>query len=122
VDDGRVTSSQTPADPGALVLSEDAALQVLAYLVTAARRQVDEAAEYGPMRLLTAARRLVEGITHGTGSPSAPLRDLAARLATLQPVKTPTRDREEYVARLDAWRVEVAECVLDLVARDREEP
>ena len=31
---------------------------LLAYLVTAARTQVDEAAEYAPMRLLTAARRL----------------------------------------------------------------
>ena len=40
------------------VLDEDDALELLAYLITAARTQVDEAAEYGPMRLLTAAHRL----------------------------------------------------------------
>lgn len=43
---------------GALVLTEDEALELLALLVTAARTQVDEAAEYGPLRLLTAAGRL----------------------------------------------------------------
>ncbi len=42
----------------ASVLNEDEALELLAYLITAARTQVDEAAEYGPLRLLTAARRL----------------------------------------------------------------
>src|SRR4051812_1688251 len=46
----------------AWVLDEDEALELLAYLVTAARTQVDEAAEYGPMRLLTAARRLADMI------------------------------------------------------------
>jgi hypothetical protein len=116
-----VTSSQTPPRTGRLVLSEDAALQVLAYLVTAARTQVDEAAEYAPMRLLTAAQRLAEGITDGVGAPSPPLRDLAARLATLQPVKTPTRDRDDYVARLDAWCVDVAECALALTADQGEQ-
>src|SRR5262249_1912902 len=40
-----------------MVLTEDEALELLAFLVTAARTQVDEAAEYGPLRLLTAAGR-----------------------------------------------------------------
>lgn len=41
-----------------LVLDEDEALELLAYLVTAARTQIDEATEYGPVLLLTAAQRL----------------------------------------------------------------
>ena len=45
---------------GDWVLDEDDALELLAYLITAARTQVDEAAEYGPMRLLIAAHRLGE--------------------------------------------------------------
>src|SRR5437870_13823135 len=45
---------------GLMVLSEDEALELVAFLVTAARTQVDEAAEYGSLRLLTAAGRLGE--------------------------------------------------------------
>ena len=46
----------------AMVLSEDEALELLAFLITAARTQLDEAAEYGPLRMLTAAevRALVD--------------------------------------------------------------
>jgi uncharacterized protein DUF6092 len=40
------------------VLTEDEALELLAFLVTAARTQMDEPHEYGPLRLLTAANRL----------------------------------------------------------------
>jgi hypothetical protein len=43
--------------PGMMVLSEAEGLELLAYLVTAARTQLDEAAEYGPFRLLTPPRR-----------------------------------------------------------------
>lgn len=44
------------------MLNEDDAVELLAYLVSAARTQVDEAAEYAPLRLLTAAGRLAEMI------------------------------------------------------------
>ena len=37
------------------MLDEGDGVELLAYLVTAARTQLDEAAEYAPMRLLTAA-------------------------------------------------------------------
>ena len=43
-----------------MVLTEDEALEMLAFLVTAARTQLDEAAEYGPLRLLMAAGRLAD--------------------------------------------------------------
>jgi hypothetical protein len=39
------------------VLTEDEALELLAFLVTAARTQVDKPHEYGPLRLLTAAKK-----------------------------------------------------------------
>jgi hypothetical protein len=44
--------------PSAMVLTEDEALELLAFLIAAARTQLDEAAEYGPLRMLTAAGRL----------------------------------------------------------------
>ena len=42
----------------ATVLTEDEALELLAFLVTAARTQVNEPNEYAPLRLLTAARKV----------------------------------------------------------------
>ena len=51
-----------PSSDRVWVLDEDEALELLAYLLTAARTQVDEAAEYGPLRLLTAAHRLADRI------------------------------------------------------------
>lgn len=41
-----------------LVLSEDDALDVVAFLVTAARTLLDEPVDYGPMRLLSAAHHV----------------------------------------------------------------
>jgi Family of unknown function (DUF6092) len=47
-------------DESVRVMDEGDAIELLVYLVTSARTQVDEAAEYAPMRLLTAAARLAE--------------------------------------------------------------
>lgn len=41
-----------------LVLTEDEALEAVAFLVTAARTLLDEPADYGPMRLLSAAQQV----------------------------------------------------------------
>ena len=92
-----------------LVLPETAAVEVLAYLVTAARTQLDEAAEYAPMRLLTAARRLADGIGEQA---SAPLRELTAAIESMPTTATPTADREAYVALVDEICVAVADCLL----------
>jgi hypothetical protein len=81
------------------VLDEDDALELLAYLVTAARTQVDEAAEYGPMRLLTAAHRLAEAM--GPRSSPATAEALGGSLAAMPLLAVP-RDRAEYVEQLDA--------------------
>ena len=42
----------------AMVLTEDEALELLAFLVTAARTQLEEAAEYGPLRMQVTAEML----------------------------------------------------------------
>jgi hypothetical protein len=92
-------------------VSEAAAVEVLAYLVSAARTQLDEAAEYAPLRLMTAAGKLAEQLAP-TASP--PVRDLLAALAALPSTATPTADRDEYIARLDRICVAVADCLLAL--------
>ncbi|HEY7540718.1 MAG TPA: DUF6092 family protein [Methylomirabilota bacterium] len=74
---------------GKMVLSEDEALELVAFLVTAARTQIDEAAEYGPLRLLTAAGRLAELIAERVSpetrafltGPLKQIPDLAVRTA-----------------------------------------
>ncbi|MCU1628266.1 MAG: hypothetical protein JWP64_3215 [Pseudonocardia sp.] len=96
----------------AWVLDEDDALELLAYLVTAARTQVDEAAEYGPMRLLTAAHRLAEKIDSRSSDGTGALVDGPLRRMPLLAV--PRDDRDGYVARLDEVCRSVAEL---LVAR-----
>ncbi|WP_433502374.1 DUF6092 family protein [Pseudonocardia halophobica] len=81
------------------VLDEDEALELLAYLVTAARTQVDEAAEYGPLRLLTAARRLGAAIAPRASAATAGF--VGGPLAAVPELAVPRDGREEYAARLD---------------------
>jgi len=81
------------------VLNEDEALELLAYLITAARTQVDEAAEYGPLRLLTAARRLAERIAPRSSDATAAF--VAGPLQRMPELAVPRDEREEYVACLD---------------------
>jgi len=83
----------------AMVPTEDEALELLAFLVTAARTQLEEAAEYGPLRMLTAAGRLADFIAEraspGTrGLLAGPLKELPdAALRSVDPTK--------YAAQLD---------------------
>ncbi|MFK0223779.1 DUF6092 family protein [Streptomyces vinaceus] len=83
-----------------LVLDEDGAVELLAYLVTAARTQLDEAAEYVPMRLLTAASRLADMIESRASAGLRPcLQEVRQGFA-----ETAVRagDPDGYVDRLDA--------------------
>jgi hypothetical protein len=103
-----VTADRPVTDlPG---VDRDTALEVLAFLVTAARTQTEEAAEYGPMRLLMAARLLAAGMSGVDDEPA--VRSLVEEVAALEPVRTPTRDREEYLASLDALCERVADALL----------
>jgi hypothetical protein len=88
-----------PSTAAAWVLDEDEALELLAYLVTAARTQVDEAAEYGPLRLLTAARRLAESI--GPRSSETTAAFVSGPLARVPELAVPRSGREQYIADLD---------------------
>src|SRR6476620_10037476 len=97
--------------PAHLVLTEDEAVEVLAYLVTAARTQLDEAAEYAPLRLMTAAGKLAEGLADRA---SAPVRRLIAALESVPPTATPRTDRDGYVELIDAMCLAVADCLLAL--------
>jgi hypothetical protein len=92
---------------GDWVLDEDDALELLAYLITAARTQVDEAAEYGPMRLLTAAHRLGEMIAARASDETTAL--VRGPLQQMPLLAVPRDDREGYVARLDELCRAVAE-------------
>ncbi len=101
-----------------LVLDEDQALELLAYLVTAARTQVDEAAEYGPLRLMTAAGRLAAMMRPRAGDATRVLLDGA--LDSFSPTAVPREGRDAYVARLDGVCREVAEHLGARFAPDRE--
>ena len=104
------------ADTGELVLTRESALEVLAFLVTAARTQTEEAAEYGPMRLLMGARLLAQRMVDEVGDDDV-LGGLVSEVAALEPVRTPTRDREAYLASLDALCERVADTLLAQAGR-----
>lgn len=90
-----------------LVLTEEEAVELFAFLVTAARTQLDEAAEYGPLRLLTAARRLGEMIAPRSSEPVRQL--VTGPLQQLGPVPLSDDDRGDFAAQLDTVCVAVAE-------------
>lgn len=104
---GRVHS--VPGEGRVDGVSTEAATEVLAYLVSAARTQLDEAAEYAPMRLLTAAQRLAAALPEEA---PGPVRDLVAALGAIPPTATPTADRTAYIALVDDLCTVLADCLL----------
>jgi len=87
-------------------LTEDEALDLLAFLVTAARTQMDEAAEYGPLRLLTAAARLAAFLAPRCSPRTRELLDGA--LARLPDAALRSVDPGRFAAELDAVCAAVA--------------
>lgn len=102
-----MTASGTEDGLGSV--SVESVLEVLAYLVSATRTQLDEAAEYAPMRLLTAAQRLAAAIPEDA---PPPVLELAAALRDVPPTATPTADPVAYVAMVDGLCAELADCLL----------
>ena len=101
------------------VLDEDDALDLLAFLVTAARTQVDEAREYGPMRLLMAAHRVADAM--GPRSSPATQALVAQDLPRMPVVALPRGDgAEDYVTRLDALCAAVGELLAQRYAPDED--
>src|SRR5690349_20579584 len=115
---GPTTTGPPPSERP--VLSTNAVLEILTYLVTAARTQVDEAAEYGPMRLTTGARRLTEQLPDDVVAASGPaLGRFLRALRAVEPTATPTRERSEYVEGLDALCELAADALLETHGRTR---
>jgi hypothetical protein len=104
-------------DESVRVLDEGDAVELLVYLVTAARTQVDEAAEYAPMRLLTAAGRLAE---MAEPDASARLRPLLREIRQgFSETAIQAGDPAGYVERLDALCRTVAEYLVRSLGLDR---
>lgn len=82
-----------------LVLSEDEALELIALLVTAARTQLDESAEYAPLRMLAAAGRLAGFI--GERCTPETRAFLAGPLRHMPDAAFRTADPARYAAELD---------------------
>ena len=99
------------------VLDQADAVELLVYLVTAARTQVDEAAEYAPMRLLTAAGRLAEMAEPNASAGLRPLlRDIRQGCSE---TAVQAGDPAGYVERLDALCRTVAEYLVRSLGLDR---
>ena len=109
-----MTSEAEGASAG--VLEESDGVELLAYLVTAARTQVDEAAEYAPMRLLTAAGRLAEMAEPNASARLQPLlRDIRQGCSE---TAVQAGDPAGYVERLDALCRTVAEYLVRSLGLD----
>ena len=102
---------------GQMVLSEDEALELVAFLVTAARTQVDEAAEYGSLRLLTAAGRLADLIAERVSPETRTF--LMGPLKQIPDLAVRTADPAGYVTALDAVCRAVAEHLVTYFGLDR---
>jgi hypothetical protein len=94
-----------------MVLTEDEAIELLAYLVTAARTQIDEAAEYGPLRLLTAAQRLAGFIAPRVSTATRQL--LEGPIQQVPQTATLSADPDGYTAALDCLCAAVAQRLVD---------
>ena len=105
---------------GLMVLSEDEALELVAFLVTAARTQVDEAAEYGSLRLLTAAGRLAELIAERASPETRML--LTGPLKQIPVLAVRTADPAGYVAALDGMCRAVGQHLVTHFGLDRKRP
>jgi hypothetical protein len=109
-------SREETEDEPVRVLDEDDGVELLAYLVTAARTQVDEAAEYAPMRLLTAAGRLAEMIGPNASARLEPLLREVRQGCSETAVQA--GDPAGYVGRLDALCRTVAEYLVRSLGLD----
>jgi Family of unknown function (DUF6092) len=108
-------TSETDHESGR-VLTEADGVELLAYLVTAARTQVDEAAEYAPMRLLTAAGRLAEMAEPNASAGLRPLlRDVRQGCSE---TAVQAGDPAGYVERLDALCRTIADYLVRSLSLD----
>ena len=104
----------------AMVLNEDEALELVAFLVTAARTQVDEAQEYGSFRLLTAARKLADAIVDRVSPETRAF--LTGALRRMPDLAVRTADPIGYVSALDDVCPATGEHLAEHFGLDRAKP
>ena len=92
------------------VLKEDEAVELLALLITSARIQMDEPAQYGPLRLLTATERLSGIILERSSEKSREF--LRENIERIPAMHMNMSDVEAYTAGLDERCRAVAACLL----------
>ncbi len=92
------------------VLKEDEAIELLALLITSARIQLEEPAQYGPLRLLTATERLSSMIAGRASEKSREF--LQGNIERIPDMHMEMSDLDAYTAGLDALCREVAQCLL----------
>ncbi len=103
-----------------MVLNEDEALELLAFLITAARTQLDEASEYGSLRLLTAANRLGDAMAERVSPATRAL--LTGPLRKVPELAVRTADLADYTAALDDLCRAVGEHLVGHFGVDRSVP
>ncbi|MEU7061528.1 DUF6092 family protein [Streptomyces sp. NPDC046197] len=90
-----------------MVTSRQDAFEILCYLIASARTQLDEAAEYAPLRLLTAAGRLAAAMEpHVEAGDRALLREVVAGISE---TSLAAADPAAYTQGVDALCVTVAQ-------------
>ena len=98
-----------PEEP--MVLTEDEAIELFAFLMTSARSQLDDPCRYASMRLLTAAEELRDRIADRVGPQTRALFE-RTRPATGF-AQTHTNDLEAYTSTLDELCAETARFLVD---------
>jgi len=94
-----------------LVLGEEEAVELLTFLVAAARTQLDDPYRYGSMRLLTAAEKLRDAVMPRC---SQPLRDMMGEtVAMSEHAQLSIKEIEKYTAAIDALNEVVARYVVE---------
>lgn len=83
----------------ARLLTEEQAVELFTFLITAARTQLDDPCLYGSMRLLSAAEMLRDFITQDASPPTRQF--LAATMEKTEHAQIILNDVEAYTAALD---------------------
>jgi hypothetical protein len=90
----------------ARMLTEAEALELLAFLITAARTQMDEPAQYGPLRLLTATERLSGFMLDRASPENQPI--LKQMIEDIPEMHMRMTDADWYRERLDTLCKDIA--------------
>ena len=94
-----------------VVLTEDEAIELFAFLMTSARSQLDDPCRYASMRLLTAAEELRDRIAGRVGPETEALLERTRPATSF--AQTHTNDLEAYTSTLDELCVQTARFLVE---------